>query len=114
MLSRRCRLGVATLNGKIYVCGGYDGSVFLQTVEMFDPATNEWKFVAPMNVMRSRVALVANMGKLWAIGGYDGNSNLSTVEVYDPQSNTWSFVASMCAHEGGVGVGVIPICKPPD
>lgn len=41
MLSRRCRLGVATLNGKIYVCGGYDGSTFLQTVEMFDPAINE-------------------------------------------------------------------------
>ena len=60
-----------------------------------------------MNVMRSRVALVSNMGKLWAIGGYDGNSNLTSVEVYDPQQKSWSFVASMCAHEGGVGAGVI-------
>ncbi|KAJ9573753.1 hypothetical protein L9F63_008877 [Diploptera punctata] len=110
MLTRRCRLGVASLNGKLYVCGGYDGSTFLQTVEMFDPAINQWRMVAPMNVMRSRVALVANMGKLWAIGGYDGVSNLSTVEVYDPTTDSWSFVASMCAHEGGVGVGVIPIC----
>lgn len=66
--------------------------------------------VAPMNVMRSRVALVSNMGKLWAIGGYDGVSNLSSVEVYDPLTDSWSFGASMCAHEGGVGVGVIPIC----
>jgi len=41
MLTRRCRLGVATLNGKLYVCGGYDGSTFLQTVEMFDPVTNQ-------------------------------------------------------------------------
>ncbi|XP_049788546.1 kelch-like protein 18 isoform X2 [Schistocerca nitens] len=111
MLTRRCRLGVATLNGKLYVCGGYDGSTFLQSVEMYDPILNQWKFVAPMNVMRSRVALVANMGKLWAIGGYDGVSNLSTVEVYDPNTDSWSFVSSMCAHEGGVGVGVIPICK---
>ncbi|XP_021920986.1 kelch-like protein 18 isoform X2 [Zootermopsis nevadensis] len=110
MLTRRCRLGVATLNGKLYVCGGYDGSTFLQTVEMFDPVTNQWRMVAPMNVMRSRVALVSNMGKLWAIGGYDGVSNLSTVEVYDPSTDSWSFVASMCAHEGGVGVGVIPVC----
>ena len=68
--------------------------------------------MAPMNVMRSRVALVANMGKLWAIGGYDGVSNLPTVEVYDPCTDSWSFVAPMCAHEGGVGVGVIPICRP--
>nr|CAD7460811.1 unnamed protein product [Timema tahoe] len=110
MLTRRCRLGVASLNSKLYVCGGYDGSTFLQTVEMFDPATNQWKYVAPMNVMRSRVALVANLGKLWAIGGYDGVTNLSTVEVYDPNTDSWSFVAPMCAHEGGVGVGVIPIC----
>jgi kelch-like protein 18 len=69
-----------------------------------------WSMVAPMNVMRSRVALVSNMGKLWAIGGYDGVCNLSTVEVYDPSTDSWSFVASMCAHEGGVGVGVIPLC----
>lgn len=63
-----------------------------------------------MTVRRSRAALVANMGKLWAIGGYDGDSNLSTVEVYDPDTNTWSFATPMCAHEGGVGVGVISIC----
>lgn len=110
MLTRRCRLGVATLNGKLYVCGGYDGSTFLQTVEMYDPVSDCWAYVAPMNVMRSRAALVANMGKLWAIGGYDGVSNLSTVEVYDPTTDSWSFDAPMCAHEGGVGVGVIPVC----
>lgn len=63
-----------------------------------------------MTVRRSRAALVANMGKLWAIGGYDGDSNLSTVEVYDPDTNSWSFAVPMCAHEGGVGVGVITIC----
>ena len=58
---------------------------------------------------RSRVALVANQDKLWAIGGYDGVSNLSTVEMYDPETNKWKFVAPMFAHEGGVGVGVIPV-----
>jgi hypothetical protein len=42
MLSKRCRLGVATLNGKIYACGGYDGSSFLRSVECFDPVTNKW------------------------------------------------------------------------
>lgn len=67
-----------------------------------------WEYVAPMNMMRSRAALVANMGKLWAIGGYDGVSNLSAVEVYDPRTNSWTFSTPMCAHEGGVGVGVIP------
>ena len=109
MLSKRCRLGVAALNGKLYACGGYDGSVFLRTVECFDPLTNKWTFVAPMNVKRSRVALVTNCGKLYAIGGYDGLKNLNSVEVYEPEANTWTFAAAMCAHEGGVGVGVVPL-----
>ena len=62
-----------------------------------------------MNVTRSRVALVSNMDRLWAIGGYDGMKNLSTVEMYDPDQDKWSFVAAMESHEGGVGVGVIPV-----
>ncbi len=33
MLTKRCRLGVAALNGRLYACGGYDGSVFLKTTE---------------------------------------------------------------------------------
>ena len=65
--------------------------------------------MASMNVIRSRVALVSNMGRLYAIGGYDGVTNLSTVECYVPDEDRWEFVNSMCAHEGGVGVGVIPL-----
>lgn len=33
---RRCRVGVVILNGRIYVCGGYDGSVFFNIVECYD------------------------------------------------------------------------------
>ncbi|ODN04215.1 Kelch-like protein 18 [Orchesella cincta] len=109
MLTKRCRLGAASLNNKLYVCGGYDGSTFLRSVEVYDPIADLWTEIAPMSLMRSRVALVANLGKLWAIGGYDGASNLSTVEVYDPVKNTWKNAPPMCAHEGGVGVGVIPV-----
>ena len=46
--------------------------------------------------------------KLYAIGGYDGICNLSSVEFYDPDTNQWTLVASMGAHEGVVGVGVLP------
>ena len=49
--------------------------------------------------------LRANAGKLYAVGGYDGVANLSTVEVFDPRTGQWSFATSMCAHEGGVGLG---------
>ena len=34
---------------------------------------------------------------------------LPQVEMYNPEEDSWSFVASMESHEGGVGVGVIPM-----
>lgn len=49
MLNRRCRLGVATLNNKLYAVGGYDGNCFLKSVEEYCPTKDEWKLVAPMN-----------------------------------------------------------------
>ena len=109
MQSKRCRLGVTAFNGKLYVCGGYDGCKFLDTVEVYDPVANEWSFATPMNSRRSRVALVANQGHLYAIGGYDGLTNLNSVEIYDHHLDKWSLVSPMMAHEGGVGVGVIPL-----
>lgn len=109
MVTKRCRLGVVSLNGKLYAAGGYDGSVFLNTVECYDPVKDSWSHITPMRVRRSRVALVATYGKLYAIGGYDGLANLNSVEMYDPEKETWKFVQSMCAHEGGVGVGVVPV-----
>nr|XP_046908347.1 kelch-like protein 18 [Dermatophagoides farinae] len=108
MLSRRCRVGCCCFGGKIYVCGGYDGCTFLQTAEVFDPQTGKWSQISKMRATRSRVALVANCSRLFAIGGYDGVSNLSSVEAYDIEKDSWEMVASMVAHEGGVGVGVIP------
>ncbi|XP_071455717.1 kelch-like protein 18 [Hetaerina americana] len=109
MSTRRCRLGAAALNGRVYACGGYGGSTFLSSVEAYDPRSDRWSLVKPMNVTRSRVALVSGGGFLWAVGGYDGAANLSTMETYDPRANEWTFAASMCAHEGGVGVGILPM-----
>jgi kelch-like protein 18 len=75
-VSFRCRLGVAVLGGLLYACGGYDGSTFLRSVEVYDPRAGKWSFVTPMAITRSRVALAANADKLWAVGGYDGVANL--------------------------------------
>ena len=42
------------------------------------------------------------------IKGYDGICNLSSVETYNPETDQWTMVAPMCAHEGVVGVSVLP------
>ncbi len=79
MLNRRCRHGVCALRGRIFVAGGYSGSLFLRSVEVFDPAAHtdtpnggsligQWTEIEPMNSPRSRISLAASGGRLYAIG----------------------------------------------
>ncbi|KFR05421.1 Kelch-like 18, partial [Nipponia nippon] len=109
MLNKRCRHGAASLGSKMFVCGGYDGSGFLSIAEVYSSMADQWYLIVPMNTRRSRVSLIANCGRLYAVGGYDGQSNLSSVEMYDPETNRWTFMAPMVCHEGGVGVGCVPL-----
>ncbi|KAK6491055.1 kelch-like protein 18 isoform X1 [Huso huso] len=109
MMNKRCRHSAAALGSKLYVAGGYDGSAFLSMAEVYNSAADQWSLLVPMNTRRSRVSLVANCGRLYAVGGYDGQSNLNSVEMYDAETNIWTFMAPMVCHEGGVGVGCLPL-----
>ncbi|XP_055520679.1 kelch-like protein 18 [Leucoraja erinacea] len=109
MLNKRCRHGAASLGSQMYACGGYDGSGFLSIVEVYSSPSDQWCPLVPMNTRRSRVSLVSNCGRLYAIGGYDGQYNLNSMEMYDAETNRWTFMAPMVCHEGGVGVGCIPL-----
>lgn len=44
-----------SIAGKLYAVGGYDGASrqCLSTVEQYNPATNEWIYVADMSTRRS-------------------------------------------------------------
>ena len=52
MQQKRSVCGVATLGGKIYVVGGYNGERAVETVEEFDAATNTWRNVASISQRR--------------------------------------------------------------
>ncbi|TKS79239.1 Kelch-like protein 18 [Collichthys lucidus] len=97
------------IGSHMYVTGGYDGSGFLSGAEVFSSVSGQWSLLVAMNTRRSRVSLVSTSGRLYAVGGYDGQSNLSSVEMYNPDTNRWTFRAPMVCHEGGVGVGCIPL-----
>ncbi len=109
MINKRCRHGTAALGSNLYVAGGYDGSAFLSGAEVYSSVAEQWSHLVAMNTRRSRISLVANCGRLYAVGGYDGQSNLSSLEMYDPEMNRWAFMTPMVCHEGGVGVGCIPL-----
>lgn len=44
--------GVGVLNGQLYAAGGHDGPLVRKSVEVYDPATNNWRQVCDMNMCR--------------------------------------------------------------
>ena len=73
-------LCAVSLNGYIYVAGGYDGVSALSSVESYDPLSNTWRVVAPMQRARSAAAAVALSDCIYVIGGHDGSQIESSVQ----------------------------------
>jgi hypothetical protein len=75
-------------NGKVLVVGGYNtsqGSGFLASSEVYDPATGTWGFLDHMGFARHHhSATVLPNGKVLVEGGNDGSNNLATAELYTP------------------------------
>lgn len=60
--------GCASLDGSVYVVGGYDSTSQLRTVERYSVVTDRWEFVAPMKSPRSALSVAVLGGKLYALG----------------------------------------------
>jgi hypothetical protein len=97
---------MAALGGKLYATGGYLDcwQDVVADAEYFDPSTNKWTSIAPMNTARSEHGLQAFNGKLWAAGGQSspdgiacgsGRTSYTSVESYDPSTNKWTDVAAL-------------------
>ena len=102
MQERRSALGICTYDGKIFACGGYNGSNMLSSCEYYQPMTNEWKSLPNMNKARSAVAVTVFENHVWVLGGHDGLTIFNSVEKYDHESNRWCMETSMlskrCRH----------------
>ena len=84
--------GVAALNNKIYVTGGWNDGQHTSRVDCYDPDTNTWSQLANMNIARDGHSLVSLNGRLYAIGGDGDDSEVDIVEVYDPDNDTWTLL----------------------
>src|SRR6267142_1538952 len=85
--------GAPALRGKIHAIGGRapDGTT-VATHEVYDPATNTWKELAPLPKARDHVAAAAIDGKIHIAGGRFGPPTERTDmhDIYDPASNSWT------------------------
>ncbi|WNM57337.1 Kelch repeat-containing protein [Candidatus Nitrospira allomarina] len=113
----RTEVATATLNGKIYVVGGFEQPAFGNIINLgitpslqeYDPTTDQWTSRAPMPVGLHHVGLGVADDKLFVIGGYR-QSGLSvwhpvaTVYVYNPATDIWAERAPMPTPRGALSV----------
>jgi N-acetylneuraminic acid mutarotase len=119
----------ATLNNKIYAFGGFtypeSGAAAwnpINNVWEYDPATDDWKELAPMPTKRGAASAAVAGGKIYVTGGANSlpgvtengihaqrpHNVVATVEEYDPATNTWRARRSLLLprnHHVSAGVG---------
>lgn len=87
--------GICTMYNYLFVAGGIKGygdkGKVSDKVFCYNPVTNRWSEIRPLNQARSQLKLVSMDGNLFAIGG----ECLFTVEKYDPRVDRWTMVAPL-------------------
>lgn len=66
--------GVAVVKNQIYVCGGFNGSLRVRTVDVYDPVKDVWTTVRDMDARRSTLGAAVLDGMVYAVGGFDGST----------------------------------------
>lgn len=106
MPSQRNHIAGAAIGGKIYVAGGRLGPGFrsaaTDAVEVFDPASGEWRAAAPLPRPRSGVNGIAARGCFHVWGGEGPDGMFPDHTVYDPRTDRWTQLADMPAPVHGV------------
>lgn len=87
--------GICCMYNYLFVAGGIRGygekGKASDKVFCYNPKTDCWSEIRPMNQARSQLKLVSVDGFLYAIGG----ECLFTVEKYDPRMDRWTTVAPL-------------------
>mmetsp|Transcript_152021 Transcript_152021/g.488104 ORF Transcript_152021/g.488104 Transcript_152021/m.488104 type:complete len:283 (-) Transcript_152021:68-916(-) len=74
------------VEGRLYVCGGSDGSQSLSSVVCFDPLKSAWHEAPPMRQRRHRAVAATVAGVLCVMGGKDGEEHHQSMECLDLSS----------------------------
>ncbi|CAH1118683.1 unnamed protein product [Phaedon cochleariae] len=119
---RRCALSTTRTmerkpngaNPYLFAIGG--GSLFAihSECEVYNPKTDSWSLIAPMQWRRSRSGVTGLRRLLYVVGGYDGAADLATAEYFNPLNNSWSSITPMGTKRSCLGIcsfdGLIYVC----
>ena len=73
-LSSIAKLRKSVMNGLVYAVGGFNGSLRVRTVDVYDPAKDQWSAIVSMEARRSTLGAAVLNGLIYAVGGFDGSS----------------------------------------
>lgn len=115
---RRCRCGVGMLGELVYACGGFNGSLRVRSVDVYNSTRDVWMSGPPMEVCfcprknpqarRSTLGVaVLDMQLMIAVGGFDGATGLASAEALDPRQGQWMPLPSMNVRRSSVGVAAL-------
>ncbi|GAB4209129.1 MAG: kelch repeat-containing protein [Roseiflexaceae bacterium] len=107
----RSAYGLAALDGKLYILGGWDGQQFRNDVFMYDPAADTWTSRTAMPTARAYASAVATSdGTIFVLGGENERGPLATNEVYTPAqegAGAWQTRASLPQPNSRFGSGEV-------
>jgi hypothetical protein len=116
MPAPRGETAAIALAGKLYAIGGNVltvGAPFAKSVprnEVYDPATDRWRVLAPMPVGRDHLGLAVVNGKIYSFGGFTYSTHQGAgtdVFEYDPAADAWRSRAPLKAPRASIGAAVI-------
>jgi len=91
-------LEAATIQGKIYVPGGFTRQTTIdRNLRIYDIATNAWssETAPPTAVGNYAIAVDGQQGVFYVTGGSDPGAGVSNVQAYDTRNNTWAQLPPM-------------------
>jgi N-acetylneuraminic acid mutarotase len=104
--------GIAVLDGKIYIAGGFAGNRHTlpqAALYSYQPATDTWRKLAPLGGQLGSISLTAVDGRIHAFGGrvMGEDVTVATHEIYDPNTDKWRAAAPMPSSRDHAGIWVL-------
>ena len=106
-----CGYGLAAVEGKLYLFGGWDGQGYRAETLVYTPGSTAWQAAAPMPTPRAYMGAATIDENVVIVGGSNGTA-LATNEVYDASQDhaggaPWRSMASLPDPRVGPGVAAV-------
>ncbi|BES95692.1 BTB And C-terminal Kelch [Nesidiocoris tenuis] len=91
----------ATLDNYLYVSGGLDRDIVLNSVKRYDSEQDRWDMMSPLLTPRADHTLLSLQGRLYVCGGWledEMTANrvlVDSIDCYDPKDDQWTRVATV-------------------